>query len=322
MVTAQLPGLSCPFPGNMNPFVKKSDLHTASWVRKLNLVTDHSVWQGYQQQKFTWMVARMFPNASLFALNIASDFNTLLFLWDDEIDRISGDGHSEGFEMLVRRILDILKGKSNPAAEAASPILIAMRDIWKRMQQLGDTPWQQRFAKSLQAAFTANSWRMQHVTDLNAISLEEYMEYRPGIGGANFFVDLAEIMENVHLPEHYYADPLVKKLAAYCSRTICWANDIFSFPKELEQGDELNLVMMMKNKKQLPLEDAITAAVAVHDNEIQEFLHTAEVLLALSPASDRPLLGRYILMLEHMMEGNISWSTKDTIRYNQLQLVG
>lgn len=315
METTRLPGLYCPFPGKLNPLVEKADRHTAAWVRKFGLDNSDGQWHLYQEQKFTWMVARMFPNADLFRLAIAADFNTLLFVWDDEIDRITLNDPGTSFEVLAGKMIGILKGRYQAEPQQDPPLLLAMQDIWQRMIQIGPADWQQRFTTSLQAAFMSNSWRMQHVTATGGITLEDYMLHRPGIGGANFFLDLAEIMESVHLPASWYADPLIKDLGLLCSRTICWANDLFSYTKELEQGDELNLVMMIKNKKQLSLEKAVQEAAAVHDDEIRQFLHTAEILLSLSAGQDYPLLDRYILMLEHMMEGNISWSTKDTSRY-------
>ncbi|RBL88968.1 terpene synthase family protein [Chitinophaga flava] len=318
METTTLPGLYCPFPGKLNPLVTKADRHTVAWVRKFGLDNGSGQWHLYQEQKFTWMVARMFPNADLFRLCIAADFNTLLFLWDDEIDRITLNDPGTSFATLAASMIGILKGKYVATPHQDPPLLLAMQDIWLRMQQIGPVTWQERFTTSLQAAFMSNSWRMQNVTATGGISLEDYMLHRPGIGGANFFLDLAEIMENVHLPSAWYHDPLIKELGLLCSRTICWANDLFSYTKELEQGDELNLVMMIKNKKQLALENAVHEAAAIHDNEVKQFLQTAEMLLSLSSRHDAALLDRYILMLEHMMEGNISWSTRDTSRYGML----
>lgn len=318
METTTLPGLYCPFPGKLNPLTEIADEQTTAWVKRFGLAAGDNLWHHYQAQKFTWMVARMFPHADLFRLTIASDFNTLLFLWDDEIDRITAEDPGTSFAALAGKIMGILKGKYQARRGTDAPLLLAMQDIWLRMQQVGPADWQQRFTASLQAAFMSNSWRMEHVTATSGITLEQYMQHRPGIGGANFFIDLAEIMENVHLPAHYYADPLIKDLGLLCSRTICWANDLFSYTKELEQGDELNLVMMIKNKRQVTLERAVAAAADIHDTEVQQFVHTAEVLLALNPGADHALLDRYILLLEHMMEGNISWSTKDTSRYHLL----
>ncbi|MGN7821454.1 terpene synthase family protein [Chitinophaga sp. 22536] len=314
METTTLPGLYCPFPGKLNPLVEKADRHTAAWVRKFGLDSGNGQWQLYQEQKFSWMVARMFPNANLFRLSVAADFNTLLFLWDDEIDRITLNNPG-GFEALAGKMIGVLKGKYQAVPQQDPPLLLAMQDIWLRMVQIGPADWQQRFTTSLHAAFMSNSWRMQHVTSTDDITLEDYMLHRPGIGGANFFLDLAEIMEDVFLPASWYADSLIKDLGLLTSRTICWANDLFSYTKELEQGDELNLVMMIKNKKQVSLEQAVHEAAAIHDDEIRQFLHTADVVLSLSSGQDYPLLDRYILMLEHMMEGNISWSTRDTSRY-------
>ncbi|PSL45353.1 hypothetical protein CLV51_10455 [Chitinophaga niastensis] len=315
LTTIPLPVLNCPFPESLNANVYEADRHTASWVRKFGLVTDSTLWNTYHKQKFTWMVARMFPNASFSSLCIASDFNTLLFLWDDHLDAPSPDVVNAGFEYTVKSIMQILQTGKVYTLQTGGPILSAMSDIWQRMQLISTRAWQIRFARSLKAAFMANSWRMQHVDNAKKISLKEYIRFRPQIGGANFFLDLAMLMGEINLPANLLSNRLVKNMGLYCSQTICWANDLFSFTKESALGDELNLVMLLKHHHHLSLEKAVEQAVKIHNSEVALFNNTADVLIALCASELKPVLEQYALTLGLMMRGNIDWSTRDTTRY-------
>ena len=318
MYTQQLPGLYCPFPSLLNQYVEKADRHTTLWVKKHQLVTNEETWSCYHRQKFTWMVARMFPTADLNALSIAADLNTLLFVLDDQFDE-HGEGsesikQKEQFEKLVHALIGIMKHNSQVSLEKGGPVLSAVSDFWKRIRKLGNLGWQVRFIESLQQAFAANLWRIEQVTHGQLPTLDEYMKWRPFFSGASFFAHLLEAIEAFSLPDYVFLDATVKKLIMLCSNTICWANDLFSFNKELEQGDEMNIVMLIRNTRDCTLEDAILAAVEIHDEQVRQFEELSSKLPSFGTVTDTQL-SRYIRALSVMMKGNIEWSIKDTARY-------
>jgi len=318
MYTPQLPGLYCPFPSLLNQYVEKADRHTTLWVKKYQLVTHEETWSSYHRQKFTWMVARMFPTADLNALSIAADLNTLLFILDDQFDE-HGEGSAsikqkEQFEQLVHALIGIMKHNSQVSLEKGGPVLSAVSDFWKRIRKLGNLGWQVRFIESLQQAFAANLWRIEQVSRGQLPTLEEYIKWRPFFSGASFFAHLLEAIEAFSLPDYVFLDATVKKLIMLCSNTICWANDLFSFNKELEQGDEMNIVMLVRNTHNCTLEEAIATAVAIHDDQVRQFEHLSAKLPSFGTVTDAQL-SRYIAALSVMMKGNIEWSVKDTARY-------
>ena len=319
MYTQQLPGLYCPFPSKLNPHVEKSDKHTTNWVKKYRLVPSEEVWSYYHRQKFTWMVARMFPTAEPHALSIAADLNTLLFILDDQFDEHSDDSagikQSVQFERLVHALIGIMKRNSLVTLEKGGPVLSAVSDFWRRIRKLGNLGWQVRFIESLQQAFAANLWRIENVNRSQLPSVEEYMKWRPIFSGASFFAYLLEAIEGFCLPDYVFLDGKVQRLVQLCSNTICWANDLFSFNKELEQGDEMNLVMLIRNNRDCSIDEAITAAVNIHDEQVKQFETLAQELPSFNMSTDLQL-SRYIHALSIMMKGNIDWSTKDTERYH------
>jgi hypothetical protein len=318
MYTYQLPGLYCPFPSILNPHVEKADKHTTLWVKKHQLVTNEETWTYYHRQKFTWMVARMFPTADLHALSIAADLNTLLFILDDQFDE-HGEGSDgikqrEQFEHLVHALIGIMKHNRQVSIEKGGPVLSAVSDFWKRMRKLGNLGWQVRFIESLQQAFAANLWRIEQVNRAQLPTLEAYMKWRPFFSGASFFACLPEAIEGFSLPDYVFLDGTVQQLIQLCSNTICWANDLFSFSKEQEQGDEMNLVMLIRNHRDCTIEEAIAAAVQIHDEQVAAFEQLSRELPSFGVLTDAQL-GRYVNALALMMKGNIDWSVKDTARY-------
>jgi hypothetical protein len=312
------PALYCPFPTRLNPLTDQADAHTTQWVKTFNLITSDAVMDHYRQQKFTWMVARMFPNADLEALCIAADLNTLLFVLDDQYDVATADTEAirnkANFEMFLEQVRRILVLHERKYLQQHGPALAAISNFWERICRRSTPAWQQRFAESMKRAFVANLWRIELVKQNRMPAVEEYMQFRQEFGGANFFADLVEIMEGIQLPEEMRWHSTVQTLITLCSDTICYANDLFSYRKELEQGDEMNLVMLLKNHEGLSLEDAVFKATQIHDGKVKEFIQLAAHLPAFDDAANRELL-RFVNALAAMMRGNIDWSRMDTARY-------
>lgn len=310
--------LYCPFPTNLNPLVYRADEHTADWVRKFQLVRSEEVFRHYREQKFTWMVARMFPSADMEALCIAADLNTLLFVLDDQYDEATADTEDvrkkENFEMFLEQVRSILQDHERKTLPQHGPALAAISDFWERICRRSTPGWQARFAESMKRAFVANLWRIELVKQNRLPAVEEYMQFRQQFGGANFFADLVEVMEDISLPDEVIWHNTIQTMITLCSDTICYANDLFSYRKELIQGDEMNLVMLLKHHEGLSLEDAVFKATQIHDDKVKQFVQLARQLPSFSMETDRELM-RFINALAVMMRGNIDWSRMDTARY-------
>ncbi len=313
-----IPELYCPFPTQLNPLVIHADEHTANWVKQFGLVQSADVWEHYREQKFTWMVARMFPSATLEALCIAADLNTLLFVLDDQYDEATEATEAvrkkENFERFLAQVRGILVGHERKTLAQHGPSLAAISNFWERICQLSTPAWQTRFAESMKRAFVANLWRIELVKQNRLPAVEEYMRFRQEFGGANFFADLVEVMENISLPDEVIWNGTVQTLITLCSDTICYANDLFSYRKELKQGDEMNLVMLLKRHERLSVEDAVFKATQIHDDKVKEFIRLSQQLPSFDQETNRELL-RFVNALAVMMRGNIDWSGMDTARY-------
>lgn len=306
------PTLHSPFPGKLNPYVASVDSHTSQWLTEYGLIRTEEDQRHNRDGKFTYMVARMFPNASPELLAIASDLNALLFLMDDRFDSQGTLEKKPQFEGLVHRMEAIMKNECHQRLD--NPLLDAWADIWKRLRTVSSEEWQKRFCTALQSALQANLWRMGLVDAHRLPTVAEYLEKRAAIGGANFFVYLLEIMEAFELPEQIFTTVEVMRLLDFCSETICLANDIFSFRKELLEDDHMNLVMLLKQEKNIPLEAAVQLACYRHDDEVRAFEWQRSHLPSFGDRMNA-MLEQFTEGLGIMMRGNIDWSVKDSQRY-------
>jgi Trk K+ transport system NAD-binding subunit len=108
--------------------------------------------------------------------------------------------------------------------------------------------------------------------------------------------------------------PLGAELFAAADRVVCWANDLYSLNKEVQENDVHNLVLSLQAAHGLGLEEALARAAAMHDAQVERFLRARERVLALE-GPERSALLEIADALQARMAGNSSWSER-SIRYS------
>ncbi|MGH8472477.1 MAG: terpene synthase family protein, partial [Gammaproteobacteria bacterium] len=81
-----VPRLYCPFPSAVSPHLEAVNEHTLAWVRRFGLVQEEQAFVRLRDSRFPSLVARAYPRAPSDRLAVISDWNTWLFLLDDECD--------------------------------------------------------------------------------------------------------------------------------------------------------------------------------------------------------------------------------------------
>lgn len=311
-----IPRLYCPFPSRINPLVHLADQHTAKWVQRFHLVPSAEVLDYYQQQKFAWMVARMFPNADEDALCTFCDLNTFLFFLDDQFDHPDAQSGFKGqFRHFVKKLVDVLRNNERPTLEKDGPVFAALGDLWRRLRYMSDASWQQQFINGIIAIFEAAVWQFENERCQILPGLADYMNKRQYLGAANVATDTIPVAERIALPAYVYDHQIVHRLTELCRNTVCWANDLFSFSKEMVHLDQYNLVAILQRENDLSLDDAIMATVQIHDEQVGEFISLSKDAAIFEEAENAALLD-YINALAAIMRGNIDWSVKETSRYS------
>jgi hypothetical protein len=85
--------LACPFPAAISPHAATIEAATIAWARHIGLIQGPADIQRLQQLQYGMLMARAYPHAALPALQLISDWNTWLFLLDDQCDE-AGLGRS------------------------------------------------------------------------------------------------------------------------------------------------------------------------------------------------------------------------------------
>lgn len=298
------PKIHCPIPSAVNPHAEIVDNHTLAWVRKFNMVPDEGDFERLRKSRFGWLLARAYPNAPLEELKIVSDWNTWLFIRDDQCDE-SGLGRNPVLLSHVHadflEILNGLRPKQNSSALAH-----ALYDIRNRLLCKTSPAWFSRFIYSVIDYFDSTEWEARNRSIGIVPDAETYILMRPYTGGLYTDIELIDITENIHLPLYVRKNEMLQRLALMANNVVCWSNDIISFAKESRHQDVHNLVATLL-PTQLTLQKAIDLATEMTNKEISAFIELEKQLPSFTPEIDADLQ-RYVAVLRSWMRGNLDWA--------------
>ena len=312
-----IPALYCPFPIAIHPLVNELEDHTNQWVADFNLLDSDEAFKKFRDSQFGHFIGRSFPDADFVRISAWSDLNALLFIVDDQIDAQDVIKDKTSFFNFMNRFIEVLERKEHCTIGKDGPVLAALADFWRRITLVTQERWQRKFIKSIEDMFNGGYWQFEHLLSGKKPLLEEYLKVRQYFGAAHLSTDALEGIAGIDLPQYVYDDPMVHRLTELARNTICFSNDLFSFGKELEEknnGAVFNLVMIVRDKYNLSLPEAIRKAADIHDDHIREFLALRELVYRYEDDINATLK-TYVDALGVLQRGNIEWSTLETARY-------
>jgi hypothetical protein len=300
----KFPKIHCPFPSAANKHAEVVNQHTLEWVKKFNLTPEKMEFERLKKSKFGWLAARAYPNAPLEELKIVSDWNTWLFVRDDQCDE-SGIGKNPVLLSKIHEdLLKVLKGEI--PAKADTNLAHALYDICQRLLQKASPDWMCRFVHSVVEYFESSVWEARNRAEGIVPDTATYILMRPYTGGLYTDIELIDITEDIYLPLHVRKNPIVQQLALMANNVVCWSNDIISFAKESKHQDVHNLVATLRITE-FSLQNAVDQAAYMTHNEIKSFIELEQRLPSFGAKIDEDLQ-RYVGVLRSWMQGNLDWA--------------
>lgn len=300
------PVLYCPFPSTINQHCEAAEQHTLNWVRSFNFVTDESAYQTLSAAKFHLMTARVYPNASLEALKIFNDFMLWGFFVDDQFEKFGIRKQPELLEPVHARLVEILKGAK--LIDVDTPVTRAWQDILQRLYQLPHvtSEWKLRFTKNMDDYF--QGVRQEAANNCQGIKLElaTYIKLRSFSSGAYPFLDLYQIVNRIALAPEVIEHPIMKRLEMAANNVSCWSNDILGVEKDMREGGTYNLVVVLQQEYQIPLQEAVERAIELHNAEARTFIDLSPQLPSFGAEIDANFQC-YLSGLRSWMRGCFDW---------------
>lgn len=310
METITIPSLYCPFSSTLNINVERVHEQTLEWVQRYQLFTERGR-RHLTAAQFAWLMAYAYPTVPLDELQLATDWNTLLFARDDVLVETGLDHYPDELAQANSYLLAVLQGTVCTAPD--DPLAQAMQNIRDRLWARSTPQWMEQFIQSVAGHFAGGVWEAQYYAQGSIPDLATYRQMRPLTGGLYSSFDLIELTEGFLLPSAVRAHPAIQSLALMTSNIVLWANDIFSLEKELQDEEIHNLVIVLQHEYDISLQEALERAAAMHDAEVHAFIAAADDVPTFGASVDAHVR-QYIDGMRIWIGANLDWS-RQTARY-------
>jgi hypothetical protein len=316
-----IPALYCPFPGAIHPRHEEIEDHTHRWILEFQLTPNYEVFSRYRSHRYPLFIARSFPLGDYIDICNWCDFNTLLFIVEDMFSGEDIFSRKECYTTFEKQFMDILEHNRKCRVRTDGPLLAALSDFWRRVNLRTSKIWQFRLINGVHLMFRGMAWQFRHIINGVRPDFEEYMRIRQYLGTTHLSTDCLEVTGKVYLGESIYEHALVKKLTETSRNIMCVSNDLFSLSKDLSQTDkgEYNLVVVLKNRYKITMEEAIDKTVAIHDELVREFIELTRIIFVFDTGTNH-MLKKYIEALGYQIKGHVDWSSQETTRYPHIYM--
>lgn len=298
---ARIDSLYCPFAPSLHPDAASVHERSVLWARSLGMLpTDQDV-RSAHKAKLGWLAARTFPTVTRQGLQLAADAAVLFFVLDDYTERLgSADEVAAYLEYLVHLLRCDITGS------LADPFAAGMIDLRQRLLALATPTHFHHFVDRVEAVFAGNVAEARNRERGQIPDVASYLPLREVTVGLHVMLALVELLEAFSLADVIREHPAVRGLAARASNIVGWANDLFTYEKEIIQGEIHNLVLVLMNERQLTIAEAVAETVALHDNEVVSFLREVEQIPSFGVADAS--VQRYVEMLHCLIRGHLDWA--------------
>lgn len=304
MLSFKRPSLYCPFQSKIHAQTEAIRQRLLFWVQQYELFSPE-VRLRFPADQYAELVARVFPTALPESLDLLIDWNVWLFARDDLLVE-TGIGRTPArLNTFNERLLEILYGDRCAAHDIS--LVQALDDFCQRLRRVASPGCLDRFIQAVEDYFAASVWEATQYVQGCMPDLYTYYIMRPFAGAVYTDFAFIEISNGFELPANMHQHVLIQRIKQFANTACSFANDIFSLSKETEDGESMNLVLVLQHQYGLTLQEAINRAAIIHDEQVQAFETLAEQLPLCGIQMDVPLQ-QYLDGLRAWMRGNIDWS--------------
>ena len=310
--------LKYPFESKLHRDVDKLDLQTLVWGS-----TIHRIFSGtkdenlYKKRQWTWLSARLYPEASWENINWLARLYALLFAMDDFTDRLPNGLKGEVWGEVSCAFYGVLNGNN---CMVLSKSIMAYRnaffELWTKLPKLvsKNLGYLEYLREETQAYLKSNSWEANNKDGAVIPSMEDYLAQRPYFSGGQLALSLSPLGMSEPFGEIRDAFDRSAEIRRLAAKLIYLTNDLFSYEKEKKLGDFHNLMILKIHHDQLKEDQAREIIIEVHRNTLEEFLQKSQAFLADSDVGNTEI----VKQINYKVSGVVNWSLYDTNRYLNL----
>lgn len=304
--------LWCPIPPGIHPNWRQWEQDTVAWLESFALDDEqrekkrlHAIIAGELAGR-TILTSDEPPGAQF-----STDSLMWLFAFDDaycDEGRYSHDPAS--MAMLVAEMGRIAE---TGRTDSPSPLARALAELRTRLDTLASPAQTARWVHAMKGYLSYQVWEAAFRSTKATPTLDQYAVARIRNGSMEVCAMTLDIAEGYEVPAAEIDRPAVRALTEMACSLVGWDNDIASYYKEHERGDDrINLVDVLAEQQGTKPADALPSAIALRDAALARYLELRDQVEPTLGAAGR----RYLGGLSAWIRGNLDWSA-NTARYRR-----
>lgn len=297
--------LNYPFESADSPFAEEVEEKVLQAIKELDL--PHELAAKYRKSAFGNLATRFFPFGSRDLLNTAARHMLVFFAFDD----LFANHSIQALQNYCNHAIAALHGHLQPGEnhKLLKEFALLRNDLLKLTNQ----SWLNRYILNVRRYFDTLLVESYITSTKQVPGSSFYSALRENLVGLHQLVDFIEPEMEVILPDDVITHPYVQSIRQKAVLIMSWCNDYYSAPKEIQDGEIMNLVIVYEHEYRRT-QQAYSDVVMLHNMEISRFLTLCE-----NPhdfgTEINSVLKKYIKYLQFMITGHRDW-TGLTFRYS------
>ncbi len=317
-----------PWPARLNPNLASARAHTKGWAYQMGFIGQPpdkgciEIWTEatFDTMDYALMCAYTHPDAPGPELNLVTDWYVWGFYFDDYFHaafKLSDDRKG------ARRYLDRLPlfmplDLTAPPPDPVNPLERGLVDLWARTVMNRSMAWRRRFFESCWHFLAENIRELTNITEQRIANPIEYIELRRLSGGARWSADLMEHTLFIEVPSRIFGTRPLRVLRDTFADAIHLRNDLFSYEREMREGELTNSVLVLQHFLNVEPQRAANLVNDLLTSRLQQFENTALVEVPplfeeynLDPAERAQVLA-YVKGLQDWQSGCHEWHLRSS----------
>jgi germacradienol/geosmin synthase len=326
-----LPPLHLPYPVRTSPHLEAARRHALGWARELGLFD--SVPGIWDERRFLGMdlarcAAMIHPDATPEQLELSADWMTWGTYADDYFPVSYGTSRDlAGAKARVSRLAAFMPLDVGATPEPSDPLERGLADLWRRTAEPMVGPARAVFRKAVEDTLTSWLWELENQAHNRIPDPIDYVEMSRRTSGSNLTMSLARLARYDLVPEEVYQNRVVRELETAAQDYGSFANDLFSYQKEIEfEGEFHNMVLVVENflgVDRLKARDVVARLMTERMRQFERV--TTQDLPAMFDDLDlddqvRAIITSYAECLKDWLSGILEWH-RGSARYTEAELL-
>jgi germacradienol/geosmin synthase len=278
----ELPEFYLVHPARLNPNVEQARGNSKAWAYAMDMIdvpqNGIPIWDEHDldSHDYALLCAYTHPDADGPELDLVTEWYVWVFYFDDHFLELYKRPHDfPGAQAYLDRLRLFMPVDGEITATPTNPVERGLADLWTRTVPTMSTAWRERFAESTKNLLDESLWELANINEGRVANPLEYIEMRRKVGGAPWSANLIEHAVGAEVPAVIAASRPMRVLRDTFADSVHLRNDLFSYEREVEEGELSNGVLVFEKFLGCDTQSAADAVNDLLTSRLHQFEHTA-----------------------------------------------